>query len=149
MTNICAIGNSHLAAWGLAWKNQLAAEFPDREVKFVGVLSKLLSGENPPGNVALRKAFRATRAGKYDAIRVCALDFASTHARKLCRRYRTESHAKDGRIPVSDRCFAQVLRSQLFDTPAIQTIGKLRRMTSAPIILVPEPFPDEVGDRAK
>lgn len=156
MTRICAIGNSHLAAMILGWK-AINGEFPDIEISFFAAGRSLLrslavsQGKLIPASNALRRAFAATKSGpriggRYDAYLLCGLLFGLASAIQPLRNFRADSHARDDRIPISDRCFEEAIRGLLRDTLALETVGKLRQITHAPIVLVREPLPALGGE---
>lgn len=156
MTRICAIGNSHLAALMLGWK-AIADEFPDVEISFFAAGRSLLrdlavsQGKLIPASNALRRAFAATNSrprigGRYDAYLLCGLLFGLASALQPLRSFRADSHARDDRIPISDRCFEQALRGLLRETLALEIVAKLRQITRAPIVLVREPLPALGGE---
>lgn len=159
MTTICAIGNSHLASMVLGWR-QIAAGSPGTQVVFFAARARLMrdltvaEGLLIPGSSMLRKTMFTTHTrqeieGNYDLFLVCGLDFGVRCACELCGICRAESHRKDGRIPISDRCFVRALQDRLNSTVAIKTIRKLRKITNAPIILIPVPLPTDGRDEAK
>lgn len=156
MTRVCAIGNSHLAAIMLGWK-KIVDEFPGVQMSFFAAgrsrIRDLAVSDRTlvPTSNALRRALAATNSqpnigGDYDAYLVCGLLFGLARALQPLRKYRAASQARDDRIPLSDDCFEKCLRGLLRDTLAMATVGKVRQIASAPIILIPEPLPALGGE---
>ena len=159
MTRICAIGNSHLAALMLGWQG-IAKEYPGVEISFFAARGDLLGdlavhkGRLVPRSRQLRRALKKTHErprinGIYDAYLLGGLDFSLLWVASICKNFRSEAHKRDARIPLSDRCFARLLRDKLRESLAMKTATKLREITSAPIFLIPEPFPAAGGAGVK
>jgi hypothetical protein len=150
---ICIIGNSHIAAIALGWK-QIESEYPGIQITFFGApgtkLKELIvsQGSLVPATTELRKIFRRmsmnTEIGdNFQYFLICALQFGFFRVLPLYNKYRAEGFAKDNRIPISDDCFGKSLDGCLRKTLAVETVLKLRQITSAPIGLIPEPLPSE------
>lgn len=148
--NICVIGNSHLAAVMLGWK-QIQSKHPGVEFTFFGApgshMQRLRVSERSliPKSPKLlefmtRTSSKREISGDYDYYVVCGLQFRVFKADHLFSRYRSESHARDERIPLSDDCFFRTLYAQLSDCEAGKTIVKLKKITSSPIVMMPQPM---------
>jgi hypothetical protein len=153
MTRICVIGNSHIAALMLGWK-QMECDYPSTRFTFFGAPKLQMQyltvslGSLVPTTEILRQYIRETGSsekigGDYDFFLVCGLQVNANQIRPLYEKYRAEGFAADDRAPISDSCFVRSLQGCLTGTLAIDTIAKLRLITSAPIALMPQPFPGE------
>jgi hypothetical protein len=159
MTRICAIGDSHIAALMLGWK-QIEGEYPDTRFTFFGAPRYQMKdltvshGALVPTTVVLRRYIRETGStetiqGDYDFFLVYGLQFNAFQIQPLYEKYRAEGFAADDRAPISDNCFVRSLQGCLTRTLAVETIAKLRLITSAPIALMPQPFPGDNFARSK
>ena len=145
------IGNSHLAAIMHGWR-LAAPDYPNVELIFFGAPGPKMRGLEVRGQSLVPKSKRLSKqiqttgpakeiSGDYDFFMLCALGFGPTHLDRLYHEYRAESFAKDRRTPISDECFARSLHGYLSDTVAIKLFDKLRMITNATIVLIPQPFP--------
>jgi len=154
MTRICVIGNSHIAALMLGWK-QMECDYPSTRFTFFGAPGtqmrnlKISPGSLVPTTAELREHIMRTGSnaeikGDYDIFLICGLQFNAVQIAPLYAEYRAEAFAKDSRTPISDECFVRSLQGCLGGTLAVKTITKLHQVTSAPIALIPQPFPGEM-----
>jgi len=157
MTKICVIGDSHIAAFMLGWR-QIECEYPGTRFTFFGAPdpemrnltvsfgSLVLTTATLRRHIA-RTASNAEIRGDYDVYLICGLQFNVFQSLPLYAKWRAEVFAKDGRTPISDACFVRSLQGCLGGTLAVEMIGKVRQVTSAPIVLIPQPLPGEKSKR--
>lgn len=154
VARICVIGDSHISALVLGWR-QIESEYPAVSFAFYGAPGELMR-DLAVGPTSLTAAsaglgkFLAmgdpTREipGNSDHYIVYGLGMRLLHVRPLAK-FRTEEMSGRARIPLSDTCFVQCLQGRFRQTAAVETIGKLRKLTAAPIALVPQPHPSAEG----
>jgi hypothetical protein len=151
MTEICIIGNSHLASLKMGWDiikddfrriNPTFFAAPGKTMENLAVSDNALVGTTDK----LSRSLARLSGGKsqiddvYDRYLVCGLKFSVSALVLLLRDYRIETEPKDGRQPLSDECFRNVIEGCLRQTLCIETIQKLRLITRAPIGLIPVPY---------
>lgn len=146
--NICVIGNSHIAAIMLGWK-QIEAEHPGITFTFFGAPGTLMEELRAEGrrlvpktaelrDFLARTTSKPEISGDYECYVVCGLDFKIGVLRPLLARYRGESQTIDARTPLSDECFVQSLCGSLSACPAVKIIDRVKGITAAPVVLVPQ-----------
>lgn len=115
---------------------------PGRLIRHLSVVRQKLVPRDEELRLSLRASGARTKIDRnYDAYLVAGLDFGWKSSLEPYRDYRAESHSRDNRIPISDCCFAQTLRARLRSTIVAKTIAKIRKISSAPIGLIPVPLP--------
>jgi hypothetical protein len=151
MMTICAIGDSHLAALKLGWE-MIKSDHPGIRLVFFGApgmnLKDLAVSEASlvPTTERLRKLMTHTSGGlgviaqSYDRFLVCGMKFAVFMVQRLYEKYRTEAEPKDDRRPISNECLLRAAQGFLRGSLSIDVVEKLRKVTRAPIGLVPVPF---------
>jgi hypothetical protein len=151
MSCICLIGDSHLAALKHAW-NAIGAEFPGRTLVFFAGAGKSMNGLSvsdgalAPHNQWLTDALERTSggesriAGDYDRYVIHGMGLSVYLAIEVARKFRAEHHADDGRKPISDDRYAELVCRTARDTIAGRTLAKLREITAAPILVSPMPW---------
>lgn len=139
MLRICLIGDSHLAALKQGWPS-IEAEFPDTEVAFFAaggdmMLDLVVRGRRlQPSTEKLREILKFTSGrgariqNTFDRYVLCGLRFSIEFAVKL-RTENGNSIAPDDLYSVYDAAVGP------------ETLRKLRRITDAPVVIVPTPFP--------
>lgn len=151
MTTLCVIGNSHISAYMLGW-NRMQANYPNTRLEFFGAPGKMIDGIGISGGALVAGTAKLVRyfaltskkssiSADYDCYVVCGLRLGLLHMGPLFGTYRSETLAPDERIPLSDACFAHALRGCVFNSTAIRTIRKLRAITAAPVVAIPDPLP--------
>lgn len=151
MMTICAIGDSHLAALKLGWE-MIKADHPGIRLVFFGApgmnLKSLAVSEASlvPTTERLRKLMKHTSGGlgviaqSYDRFLVCGMKFAVFMVQRLYQRYRSEAEERDDRRPISNECLLRAAQGCLRASLSVEVVEKLRKVTRAPIGLIPVPF---------
>lgn len=157
MTNICVIGNSHVTAMKLGW-DIVKQKYPAVVATFFGAPAKSLGQTEVRGDVIVptsqevEQFFVRTSGGKsridngYDRFLLCGMGFSTARLLSVSDRYRTEADARDGRRPISTEFLQAVVQSGLRQTLAAEVARKLRRISGAPITLIPVPFRSDHGE---
>ena len=154
MNRIAVVGNSHVAALALGWR-ELEAERPGCSLTFFAAPRTLINGLEPRGGdlVArdpdLRKSLVATSGGPprivaadYDRFILCGMGFGLRRLMAIYTEYSSEEMAiSPARQPVSDACFVAAVRGSLRGSGLVELAGKLRQLTDNPIDIIPEPNP--------
>lgn len=154
VARICVIGDSHISALVLGWR-QIESKYPAVSLAFYGAPGELMRdlAVGPTSLTAARTALgkflamgdpRREIPGNSDHYIVCGLGMRLLHVRPLAK-FRTEEMSGRVRIPISDACFVRCLQGRFRQTAAVETIGKLRKLTTAPIALMPQPHPSAEG----
>lgn len=157
MSRICVIGNSHITAMKLGWEI-VGHERPDLEATFFGAPAKTIAQtavrENTifPASPEVEQFFLQTSGGKsqiddtYDCYLVCGLKFSLARLLSMSDRHRTETESRDDRRPISAEFLHAVIASGLRQSLAIEIARKLRRISAAPIVVIPVPFRSDHGE---
>ena len=147
MAAICMIGNSHLAPLKRGWP-EVQSAFPDFALDFYASIGGSLQLEVSDGRlVAAHEKLHvhlATKSGKsgdieptYDAYVVCGLGLQAMSAIEAYMvrlvQLRESGTAKAKRTEDLIAAMELVLRASL----AVDILSKLRRITAAPIFLIP------------
>jgi hypothetical protein len=154
---ICVLGNSHIAAIALGWKDIAAPKHPGVEMTFLGTPRDLVLGLQvsdgmlKPDSDQLAARLKKVSGGpsivdpsQYDTFVVCGLRFGMNQALTLARTHWAESHKPDAdRTPISDSCFMDAVEGSLRDTPAFEMIRRLKQITDKPVAVFPTPLPSE------
>lgn len=150
VTRICLIGDSHLGAVKLGW-DVVKSEFDGADLIFFVAPGRMMDLALSNGSITaateqLGQKFRRSSRGKfaiegdYDGYIVQGLGLMAKRVLPLYENCRAESHAPDGRQPLSDECFQQACYGLLRETRAVRTVALLRKITDAPVGLVAAPM---------
>lgn len=145
------IGNSHISAFVLGWK-EIRSDYPSLELEFFGAPGgrmrrlEVSNGSLVPGSSELKHYFALTSEKRqidsdYDFYLICGLRLGLLHMEELFESYRAENFRRDERTPLSNKCFARSLEGCVLATAAADTTVKLREITAAPIVVIPDPLP--------
>jgi hypothetical protein len=154
MTKVCLIGDSHTGALLSGWR-AMKHEFPEIEITSFGAPRILFGeldvsdGQLVPASEKLSESFQRTSGGQiaianvYDRYLVCGLSWAMRFLLPSIVKIRCEDQVRDGRIPVSNDCYARVMAGLLRDSISAQTLAKLRQITDRPVGMIPAPMPSD------
>ncbi|HEX3429318.1 MAG TPA: hypothetical protein VHT03_00400 [Rhizomicrobium sp.] len=151
MSRVCVIGNSHISALVLGWR-EIARDHAQTTLEFFAAPGtkvnrfKVSRGSLVPRSATLRKFLAVTSqqktiSGDYDIYLICGLRLGVLHMAPLFGRFRPEALTPDERAPLSNECFARSLIGCVSASLAVETVRKLREITSAPIAVIPDPLP--------
>jgi hypothetical protein len=134
MASVCVIGDSHAAALKTGW-NFIHGDFPELKLDFFAAMGKYMSqlavrdGALVPLLDDLRRRIKHTSggiesiAGTYDYYLICGLGLRAPRAPN-----------------VPDDVVLERMRQMAPELLAVQTVKKLRAITSAPIGVIPTPY---------
>jgi hypothetical protein len=162
MKRICVIGNSHIAAIKEGWEI-IKGDFPHLDITFFGAPSGKMNGlgvfngvlRPKHGREELREFLTVTSQGKsqiegdYDAYLACGLGYSGSWIATLFKYYRTDPEPRDKRQPISAECFEHAVDGYFRKKLCMQTVQKLRRITSQPIGIIPTPFQSDHAEHPK
>jgi hypothetical protein len=152
---VCAIGNSHAAAYHLAWKHRLKDALPHVSMTFFAAqslkLRKLVhqDGAFVAHDRELADAFRLSADGKsrieiaaYDAFVALGLG-ARVDVAALCGPHGTIRHRGFGRVDdlVSEACFTAMVEASFRNSIAYWFLDCMRG--AKPVLICPTPFRSE------
>lgn len=151
---LCLIGNSHLAALALGWR-QIAPRYPDIAITFFGAKASFLDGLRVfdrglrAEDDDLRKKIEWLSGGiseivvdDYDAFWFVGNEFGVHTVLAPYLAYWAEAHTPDPkRTPVSDALFLELGEAALRGTLAMDLFRRLRQTTDAPVSFVCQPEP--------
>lgn len=151
---MCLIGNSHLSALALAWR-ELAPRHPDVAITFFGARAYLCEGLRVtdaglrPDNEALRRMLNWLSGGcdeivaaNFDVFWFAGHDFGVYPVADVYAGCWAEGHAPDpARVPVSDAMFAELCDAALRRTLSMELYRRLRQVTDAPVGVLCQPAP--------
>jgi hypothetical protein len=155
MTQICIIGDSHVAALRSGW-HHAAAEFPDLQITFFAGMNRYMGGlERADGaliatTTELRQAFERTSNGlfrienSYDHFLLCGLGARSNIAIETRKALLAAAGAK---YP-GDTEFVGAIRDALEKTQMARVLALLRQITKAPVGIIAAPFAEYEKDAA-
>lgn len=154
MTRVCLIGNSHFASIKKGW-DRLPDLAQEMELVFFGsqgiMLEDLKVGEGYlyGGSDEINRYIAVTSGGlkrieaaDYDAFVVVGLELTFAFAADLYLTHRLMDHQERGTSLISRGALEGSLLAFLRSTLAARTVAKLRRITPAPIMLIPNPLPN-------
>jgi hypothetical protein len=157
MIRVAVLGNSHLAAWKLAW-SKVADRNPKVDFTFFGAPGRFLSDIEVNGaslvareNV-LSDYLALTSGGKreivasdYDMFCLVGLNYNVQRLLQLYDDWRADSHkSRDGTFTaVSDAVFEATSFSMYKKGEPFRTVKKIRQLSRAPIFIAPQPAPAE------
>jgi len=153
---LCILGNSHAAAWKLAW-DQHQSSFNGTTIRFFaapGGNLKALTASNGKliaDRPKLQKYLQVTAGcdsispDEYDAFCILACGTTVLSLLKVYRGYRTENHRglSEEQELISEPCFDAAAASMVAENFAFDLQRSLESVTSKPIFLVPQPMPSE------
>jgi hypothetical protein len=154
MTKVCILGDSHTGALLSGWR-AMKSEFPEIEITSFGAPRALfgelvVSGSQlVPNSEKLSEYFRRTSGGleavshSYDRYIVCGLSWAMRFLLPTIVNFRSEDQVRNGRIPLSNDCYARVMAGLLRESISVQTLAKLRQITDCPITMIAAPMPSD------
>lgn len=151
---IAMVGNSHLAAYKLAWENIRAAH-PGLDITFFGsptTSMRALAVENGAlvprteilrENLAWTSEGSASIAGDFDAYVMIGMGFSFVHLMAILRTHRPASifRATDAQQLISEDALSSFMTATLGNCTGLSVVDKLRQITHAPIVYAPNPFP--------
>lgn len=157
---VCFVGNSHLAAIKLAWKEH-AGDFAGIKADFYGATRQQLRGLQVrhgwlrsylhPQDKKLAEKIAVVSGGSikltpgvYQAIYLFSLGFDLQVAALLYRDFTAPCF--DGNPDahlLSDACFKAGLKAALMNTPAVTLVRQVQECSDTPIVLSVQPFPSE------
>ncbi|RYG08804.1 MAG: hypothetical protein EON96_19350, partial [Caulobacteraceae bacterium] len=148
---ICFIGNSHLGALRLAWgeadtRAGWTATFfaaPGGLMRGLVIEDGMLAGHDPQLVKSLEYTGGAARIdpSQYDLFVVLGQGFRLVEAASIYATHRLYEDANDRVAPVSHAALGATVRTRLARSAAIVTVRKLRKLTTAPVLLTPDPLP--------
>lgn len=158
---VALIGNSHLSALALAWR-ELAPRHPDVAITFFGARASLCEGLRVtdtglrPDNEPLRQMMNWLSGGRdeivaadFDVFWFAGHDFGVHPVVALYADCWAEAHAPDaGRIPVSDALFAELADAALRRTVSMELYRRLRQVSDAPVAILCQPAPLPAAHRS-
>lgn len=150
VTRICLIGDSHLGAVKLGW-DAVKSELHGVDLTFFVAPGRMMdlalsSGSITAATEELQRKFKKSSGGEfaikcdYDGYIVHGLGLISSRILPLYENCRADSHAREGRQPISDECFQLACYGLFRETRAVRTVALLRKITDAPIGLVVAPM---------
>jgi hypothetical protein len=162
MIRIALIGNSHLSALALAWR-ELAPRHPDIAITFFGARAYLCEGLRVsqrglrPDNEQLRRSLTWLSGGldeivvaDFDLFWFAGHDFGLYPIVDTYADCWAESHSPDaGRTPVSDLLFAELCDAALRRTLSMELYRRLREVSDAPVAMLCQPAPLGPARRSK
>lgn len=151
---LCLIGNSHLAALALGWR-QIAPRYPDIAITFFGAKAGFLDGLRVfdrglrAEDDDLRKKMEWLSGGiseiiveDYDMFWFVGNNFGVHTVLEPYLAHWAEGHTPDPkRGPVSDALFLELADAALRRTLAMDLFRRLRQTTDAPVRFVCQPEP--------
>lgn len=156
---ICVIGNSHLAAFKLAWDDLADTYHNKAEMIFFGSPGKSLevaieSGYLVPTTEKVKKDFHNTSGGltkidfaDFDAVLLVGLGcsiWCLSEAFGTHRVYDAPFSIKDTTYKtISAACIAQICVDQMKNTAMFQIASLIRSTSKIPIFIIPTPFYSE------
>ena len=161
MTRLCLIGNSHLAALVLAWR-ELEPRYPGVSITFFGAKGRHLEGLRVsecglrPDTDALRDKLLLFTGGvteivaeDYDEFWFVGHEFGVPAIVNVYGANWAEGHRPDPeRRPVSDLLFAELADAALRGTLTIELYRRLRQVTDAPVRVICQPAPSVAALRS-
>jgi hypothetical protein len=160
MTRIAVIGNSHVAALAVAWR-EVREAYPISSITFFAAPS-IIRGLQVNGrkivanNINTQRYLHMSSGGVTDIIVddfhefvICGMGFGLRSLMKIYSSYRSEAmRIVEDRAPVSDECFDASGAGLLGSSGAVGTLQMLRDLGAPKILLAPEPSPssDIYGD---
>ena len=151
---VCVIGNSHIVSLQSGWK-KLGREFAGIEPIFFAAPVRLMEylglrdGKLVADNEMLADRFTASSGGRtgidgsYDAYILYGLALSTGMLLDFCDAYRSVDFRADGRRLLSRRCHLEGVCALLQATLAGRVLGKLRKVTRAPVFLLAAPMRSE------
>lgn len=157
MTNAIAIGvigNSHAAAYKLGWE-QLKGDYPQISLRFYGATGAKLSAlrvrkgalvtdsEDLKASLVWTSGGQDHIPGSFDAYIVVGLGFSFAPLMRVLRAHRPPAFfdPQSDHHLISEDCFEQAMDARLKGSVAVTTLDKLKRVTDAPVIFAPNPYP--------
>lgn len=154
---IGVVGNSHIAAYKLGWE-RLKDGHPGIDLTFFGATGRKMGalrvqdGALVPGTEQLKASLKWTSGGQdrirggFDAYLVVGMGFSFPLAMRILRTHRPPSLfcPYADRQLISEECLRQATRGLLMQSIAVRTLRKLRTITDAPIVYVPNPYPTKL-----
>lgn len=151
---VAVIGNSHLSALALAWR-ELAPRHPAISMTFFGARAFACEGLRVserglrPDNDRLRGALRWLSGGHeeivvadHDVFLFAGHDFGVHPVIGVYAECWAEAHATDpARTPVSDSLFAELCDEALRRTLSMELLRRLRQVTGSPAAILCQPAP--------
>lgn len=151
---VCLIGNSHLSALALAWR-ELGPRQPDVAITFFGARAYLCEGLRVtdaglrPDNEPLRKMVNWLSGGldeiiaaDFDVFWLAGHDFGVYPVVDVYADCWAEAHAPDSeRTPVSDPMFVELCDAALRRTLSMELYRRLRQVSDAPVAMLCQPAP--------
>lgn len=151
--SVCLIGNSHLAALALGWR-QVADRYPGVSMTFFGSPAGTLRGLRAedgrlvPGTPKLRETLAAISGGidvidtaAYDEFWLVGMGFGSQRMMAVYEKSWAEDQQPDPhRAPVSTELFRTAVLANLTSSLAMELHRRLRSITDKPIRIMPEPM---------
>jgi len=156
MMSVCLIGDSHIGALLLGWRT-IRDEFPEVQITPFGAPRDLVGELNVSDgrlvcpDTRLRRHFARLSGGAdaitgdYDRYLVCGVGWGIRFLLAAIGKFRSEDQVTDDRIPLSEDCYARAMAGLLRDSLSMQTVTKLRQITSRPIGVIPVPMPGEAA----
>ena len=154
---ICAIGNSHTAAFTLAWKNRLAETLPGVTITFFAATSQKLEsliledGAFTTHDAELAESLKQSSGGlvraqidAYDAFITIGLG-ARIDIAVLCDTFGTVEHRAWGQVDnlISKACFTAMVEASFADKLTFWLLDRVRERGHQPFIVCPTPFRSE------
>jgi hypothetical protein len=154
------VGNSHLAAIRLAWK-EYAESYPRYRVKFYGSTRNSLRGIVSqkdfwgtylgPKEAELRKRIQRVTGGSaklrpkhYDGIILFSLGFNFQAAERIYTDFRLPGFRQNPASSlITEACFRAALKGALLDSAASYIARQIRSISNVPIYLSAQPYPSE------
>lgn len=162
MIRLAIIGNSHLSALALAWR-ELAPRFPEVAITFFGARAYLLDGLRAsrrglaPDNRVLRRLIEEVSGGPgkvvaadHDVFWFAGHDLGVHPVVDTYRRCWAEAHRPDpARLPVSDALFAELCLAGQRRTLSAELVRRFRQASDAPVAMLCQPAPSEAALRPR
>lgn len=151
---LCLIGNSHLAALALGWR-EIAPRYPDIAITFFGARASCMDGLRVserglrPDTPALAAMLRQLSGGPdeivaddYDIFWFAGHEFGLDPILDIYSGCWAEAHTPDAdRMPVSDQLFAELCVAALRRTMSMELYRRLRQVSDAPVAMLRQPAP--------